>query len=99
MIGPLFFGDGVHGADHFAEGFMEVAVAAGEPKRPAYRSGLKARMILAGYRNNTALARATEIDVARISKVVNGWEIPGADLQKRIAAALGISLRELRELL
>jgi len=66
---------------------------------PEYRYGLKARIIEAGHKNLTDFSKKMRVDLARISKVVSGYEFPGPKLQRKMAETLGITLSELKELL
>lgn len=76
----------------------------GEGKRtktisPEFRFALKARIIEAGYRTLTDFSREAGVDLARISKIISGWELPGPKLQRSIAKHLGITITELNQLL
>ena len=66
---------------------------------PDFRFALKALIISEGYRTLTEFSGAAGVNLPIISRIVSGREIPGAKHQKRIADTLGISLRELGELL
>lgn len=66
---------------------------------PRFRYDLKARIIQVGHRTLTDFSRETGVDLARISKIVSGWELPGPRLQRAMAGCLGITLGELKELL
>jgi hypothetical protein len=66
---------------------------------PSYRYQLKARMVLSGYRTNNAFADHLRTDPARVSRILNGWEHPSPKLAQKMALSLGITLKELRELL
>lgn len=66
---------------------------------PSFRYGLKARIIEAGYRSMTEFASQIQVTDGRISRILNGWELPSPDVQKRITKRLSITLRELQTLL
>ena len=66
---------------------------------PRFRFRLKAKIIESGYETLTDFSKKTGIDVARISKIVRGWEVPGHHIQRIMAQRLGITLSELKELL
>lgn len=66
---------------------------------PPFRYKLKSEIIAAGFKNVTEFAIEIQEDLARLSRVLNGWEVPAPRLQQRMAEGLGITIRELRELL
>jgi predicted ATP-dependent Lon-type protease len=66
---------------------------------PQYRFALKAEIIKSGYRTLSEFANAIDSDIARLSRVIKGWEIPGPSLQNAITQRLGLTLDELAELL
>ena len=66
---------------------------------PEFRYALKGQIISSGYRTLTDFSKKMKVDLARISKVVSGYEFPGPKLQRKIAETLGITLNELKELL
>jgi transcriptional regulator with XRE-family HTH domain len=67
--------------------------------KPELRYGLKGKIISEGFWTLTEFSGAAGVNLPIISRIVSGREIPGAKHQKRIADTLGISLRELGELL
>jgi len=67
--------------------------------KPELRYNLKAKIINKGFWTLKKFSGATGINSPILSRVVSGWEIPTAEQQKSIAGALGITLRELGELL
>lgn len=66
---------------------------------PPVRFGLKARIFEAGYRTFKDFASSVGTHPVELSRVVNGHLFPTARLQRRMAEELGLTLRELRELL
>ena len=66
---------------------------------PRYRNGLKARMILAGYRTAQEFAKATSINSADISRTMTGKLTPELDKQERMAETLGLTLDAFARLL
>ena len=66
---------------------------------PKYRYGLKARLAQCGYRTAAQFCRAADLDPATFSRIVNGWELPSVEIQRRLCFYLGLSGGELRELL
>ncbi len=66
---------------------------------PSVRFCLKARIFEAGYHTFKDFAGKVGIHPVLLSKIVNGHIFPSPGLQKRIAEELGLTLRELRELL
>ena len=70
-----------------------------QPITPSFRFLLKARIIEAGYRSMTEFASQIQVTDGRISRILNGWELPSPDVQKRITKRLSITLRELQTLL
>jgi len=69
-----------------------------EPTKPKFRYNLKAAIIGAGYKNLTDFSTSIEIDLARVSRIICGWEYPSVAFQKKTAKALGITLKELQAL-
>ena len=67
--------------------------------RPNFLYGRKAKIISKGYWTLTEFSGKIGISMPIISRVVSGLEFPGATHQKKIAGALGLTLRELGELL
>ena len=68
-------------------------------KKPEFRYRLRGAFLSAGYRSVGEIAKATGFTASAIYSVTSGWRHPGAELQAAMAKALGISLRELREML
>ncbi len=66
---------------------------------PKFRHSLKAEIIRVGYRTLKEFVGAMHTDLPRMSRIVSGWEIPGPGLQHKMAKTLGITLRELRDLI
>lgn len=66
---------------------------------PKFRYAFKAKVIGAGYKTMGEFSEALGVKLSRISTIVQGWKIPGPSLQRKLAQKLGISLRELKELL
>jgi hypothetical protein len=64
--------------------------------RPRYRFGLRGRIHMAGFRTLGEFSRAVGVDIARICC---GWEWPSPWLHESIAKQLGLTIRELKELL
>lgn len=68
-----------------------------EPPAPRYK--LKARVIESGYPTYTDFAGRLGIHRVYLSKILNGHEFPSPNMQRKLAAELGLTLRELKELL
>ena len=66
---------------------------------PRFRYAFKARIIEAGYKIMGEFSEALGVKLSRISTIIQGWEIPGPSLQRKLAQKLGISLRELKGLI
>jgi len=66
---------------------------------PKRRFQLHARIIGTGHRTMKEFADNIGMDLATMSRVVNGWETPGPRMQQRLAKHLSISLKELSTLL
>lgn len=66
---------------------------------PRYRFKLKGKIHSQGYRYVSEFACVVRADNATMSRVICGWEHPNAKLQRKMADALGITLRELQTLL
>jgi transcriptional regulator with XRE-family HTH domain len=68
-----------------------------EPAQVRY--GLKAKVIGSGYKTYLDFADDLGIHRVYLSKILNGHEFPSPRMQRRLAAGLGLTLRELKELL
>jgi len=69
------------------------------PIAPQVRFAIKAEIQRAGFKTYAALAERIGINPTTLSKILNGHEFPGPSVQKRLARELGLTLRELRNLL
>lgn len=70
-----------------------------EDLKPKYRFQLRAKIAEAGFRTISEYSGAVGVNIARISRIISGWEIPGVDLSKRMSQELGMSLDEFAGLL
>ncbi len=66
---------------------------------PVTRYQLKARVIETGHDTFTKFAESVRISPVYLSQILNGYSFPSPALQSRMAEKLGLTLRELRELL
>ncbi|UCG11482.1 MAG: hypothetical protein JSU72_13165 [Deltaproteobacteria bacterium] len=66
---------------------------------PMYRFELKGKIHASGYRTISEFANAINVDVGQVSRCINGWLFPGPTLQRAMARQLGLTLKQLRELL
>lgn len=66
---------------------------------PLKRFGLKARVIGSGYESFTDFAEEVGVHRVYLSQVLNGHSFPSPALQRKMAAKLGLSLRELIRML
>jgi len=64
-----------------------------------YRYALKSAIHGAGFRTITEYSAYIGTDIAKISRIINGWEIPNPLTEKAMAVGLGITIKELRGLL
>jgi len=64
-----------------------------------YRYALRGEIHSAGYRTLSEFSKATDVELSKISRIVNGWELPTPRLEKSIAAGLGMSISQLRKIL
>lgn len=67
--------------------------------QPKYRYALRARIHQAGYRSLTEFSRELGVNVSRISRICSGWELPSRALSRKIAEELGMTMRELKDVL
>lgn len=67
--------------------------------KPTRRNKLRAAMIASGFWTQQDLAREMGVSLPLISQVITGKLFPSNRFQLLCAAALGISLKEMRELL
>ena len=77
----------------------ECTVSKQSAAKPQPRLALMSEIRRAGYRWNKELCPVVRISETRLSKILNGHDFPGPSTQKRLARALGLTLRELGELL
>jgi hypothetical protein len=63
------------------------------------RTRLRGKLLLEGFDNMSSAANLAGLAPSTLYGYTSGWKTPGRDGQKRLAKVLGISLRELRELL
>lgn len=78
---------------------MANTIKPSEALKPKYRYSLKAQIIEARYKSLTDFSKGIGTDLPKMSRIVSGWEIPSLTLQDRMAENLGITLRELKDLL
>ena len=67
--------------------------------KPNYRNCLKAKVFEAGFRTLSEYAESAGVDIARISRIISGWELPSEDLAKKMIKPLGISIEDFSKLL
>jgi hypothetical protein len=79
------------------DGGMEAAEV--RASLPAYKFGLRAAIVNCGYRTLGEFADQFGIPRPILSEIVNGWRLPNAKYQRILSRALGLSLKELCELL
>ena len=77
----------------------EVLGAEVDTAMPSARLRLKGAIPTCGYRFMQDFAVAIGISRVHLSRILAGAEFPSAAVQRRMAAELGVSLRELREML
>ena len=66
---------------------------------PRYRFEMRAEIARAGFRTLGKFANAVGADLAKISRVVCGWEWPNEKLRNAMADRLRISVEDLLRLL
>lgn len=88
-------------APFFFEGCkdMREAILETETATPYIRYKLKARIFEVGYCTFQDFAAGVNIHPVMLSKIVNGHLFPSPKLQRRMAEELGLTIREMRELL
>lgn len=67
--------------------------------KPCYRNRLKAKIHEAGFKTLSEYSAAAGVDIARVSRIVTGWEIPSKNLAKRMSKPMGVNLDEFGKLL
>jgi hypothetical protein len=70
-----------------------------ETFHPSFRFALKAKIHGAGFRTISEFSNAIGFGAHRISRVVSGWELPSPAMQKAMADGLGLTIKQLKELL
>lgn len=66
---------------------------------PTVRYRLKARIFECGFKTFIEFSRRVEVHPTYLSRILNGWDFPSPTLQKRMAEELGLTFKEMRELL
>ena len=66
--------------------------------KPKYRFSLKARVHEAGFKTNTEFSKEVGVDLAIVSRVINGWTLPSPTTARKMAAALNMTPREFARL-
>ena len=72
---------------------------ASDVAKPTPRLALMSEIRRAGYRWNKELCPIVKISEVRLSKILRGYEVPSPSVQRKLAEALGLTIRELVELL
>ena len=66
---------------------------------PRVRHALKGRVYAAGWKTLVDFAEEVGIHRVYLSKILGGHEFPSPNTQRKIAAGLGLTVKELLELL
>ena len=66
---------------------------------PKYRFELRAQIARAGFRTLGEFGNASRVDLAKISRIVCGWEWPNEKIRSAMAKKLKISMEEFLRLL
>jgi transcriptional regulator with XRE-family HTH domain len=66
---------------------------------PTRRTALKGTIYLAGYDQMRDFAKDIGVSAVRVSAYLNGREFPAPSTQRRMAKCLGLTIKELGELL
>ncbi len=66
---------------------------------PRYRYALKGSIHIAGFKTLGEFSNAVGVDISRLSRIIQGREIPSLDVQKRMAEQLNLSFHQFQELL
>jgi transcriptional regulator with XRE-family HTH domain len=66
---------------------------------PRARHQLKGRVYASGWKTLVDFAQEIGIHRVYLSKILGGHEFPSPSVQRKIASGLGLTVRELRELL
>lgn len=67
--------------------------------RPTPRNKLRGMAIMKGYETQQHFADAMGVSMNTVHGVFRGWRFPSPQFQVRAAAALGISVKDLKKLL
>jgi len=66
---------------------------------PKYRYGLRAKIHESGFRTLTEFSKDVGVNIARISRICSGLELPSVDLSRSMSSKLKITLSDLHSLL
>ena len=66
--------------------------------QPKYRYRLRGKISEAGFRTISKYSEAVGVNVARMSRVVSGWELPSLKLSHSMAEKLELTIDEFGEL-
>jgi transcriptional regulator with XRE-family HTH domain len=78
---------------------MRQHLAVIDTANPTIRHKLKAAVHIAGYPTYAELANSMGMHPTQLSRILNGREHPSPMIQRRLANELGLSLKELKDLL
>ena len=67
--------------------------------RPLYRFAFRAEIHRAGFQTITEFCEKVPVDPSRVSRILQGWEMPSPKLQRAMAKTLGVTVREFSALL
>ena len=70
-----------------------------ETMRPEYRYKLKGAIIARGYKSASEFGKVNQMADAYLNSIINAWRYPSPLMQQKICKGLGVSSKELRELL
>ena len=66
---------------------------------PTYRFNLKAKIHASGFKTLHEFAESSRLPRNKISRVINGWEIPSHDMQVIMARHLKMRIKAFKALL
>jgi hypothetical protein len=67
--------------------------------QPGYRFRLRAKIFESGFKTLGEYAETAGVGVSKVSRIINGWEIPSLNLAEKLRKPLDLSIDDFSQLL